>query len=297
MFSRILILLLSTVLFSLPASSQEGTPGRPIRIGFNGGSSPGIIKIKANAFAAFLEERSGLQIKPVIAGSYSLLIRDIGANQVDFAWLSPLGLIKAEEVADAKVLLKAVRSGQPYYWSAVLVRKDSGIRKLGDLKDKRFAFTHLGSTSGYVIPKSSLLKEGIDPDTFFSEVLYAGGHGEVIRMVLDGRVDAGATFADDPRGKIGSWTAEEFLPREEAAKLSTIFLSHPIPGDTFTATGKMYSTHPALVDKVVKAMVEMGNSRPGQTILRDLYNIDSLEEARSKDYDPVREAYKRVFSL
>jgi len=280
---------------ALSASAQLGTLERPIRIGFNGGDSPGIIKLKANAFTVFLEEHSGLILQPVIASSYSELIRLIGEEKVDFAWLSPQGLITAEETADAKVLLKAVRAGQPYYWSVILVRKDSGLRELGDLKGKRLAFTHLGSTSGYVIPKSSLLGLGIDPDGFFAEVVFAGGHRDVVNMVLDGRVDAGATFADNERGTVGSWTSEEFHPREESAKLRAIYISEKIPGDTFTATRGMTESHPEAMAKLVDALKAMGDTRAGKIILTDLYNIDSLVEAESADYEPVREAFRRVF--
>ena len=295
MAPRRFLALFVLIALALAAAAQEGSIEKPLRIGFNGGDSPGIIRIKANAFSAFLEEKSGIFFKPVIAESYSQLIRFIGEGRVDFAWLSPLGLITAEETGDARVLLKAVRGGQPYYWSVILVRRDSNLRELGDLKGKRFAFTHLGSTSGYVIPKANLMDKGIDPDEFFGEVVFAGGHRQVVQMVLDGTVDAGATFADHPRGLVGSWTSEEFHPREEAAQLKPIFISEKIPGDTFTATGSMAERDPEMVSRVVEALLLMGDSRPGQVILQDLYNIDSLTAARSEDYDPVREAFSQVF--
>jgi len=50
-----------------------------------------------------------------------------------------------------------------------------------------------------------------------------------------------------------------------------------------------------MVSRVVEALLLMGESRPGQVILQDLYNIDSLTAARSEDYDPVREAFSQVF--
>lgn len=293
--SILFALLLSVLLLSAPAVRAEEAPDDEVlRIGFNGGDSPGIIRIKANAFAAFLEERCGLLCEPVITESYSQLIRAIAENKVDFAWLSPLGYVTAAQVADARVLLKAVRNEQPYYWSVILVRKDSGYKTLGDLKNQRFAFTHLGSTSGYVVPMSSLLDEGVDPDRFFSEIVYAGGHNAVIRMVLDGEVAAGATFADDPAGKEGSWTAEEFIAAEEAKLLRPIFFSPAIPGDTFTVTARYAEKRKKRVALVKATLLEMGDSRTGQRILGDLYNIDDLTEGSDADYDPIRQAFQNV---
>jgi phosphonate transport system substrate-binding protein len=279
---------------SAPSSAQEGTPNSPVRIGFNGGENPGIIKLKANAFCAFLQERSGVVCKPYIAESYSQLIRAIAEESVDFSFLSPLGLITAEQVAGAQILLKSVRNDQSYYWSVLLVRKDSGLKNLNDLKGRSLAFTHLGSTSGYVIPMSSLMNQGIDPDKYFSEVVYAGGHTAVIRMILDGEVDAGATFADDPRGVEGSWTAEEFLPARESRQLKPIFFSEKIPGDNFSVTRRMLKDWPGVVKLLKEKLMAMGESSTGQTILRDLYNIDSLTEGQNGDYDTVREAFQAV---
>ena len=278
------------------AAARDGSRESPIRIGFNGGENPGIIRVKANAFAAFLEERSGVSCEAFVAESYGQLIRAIAEGKVDFSFLSPLGYITAEQVAQAQLLLKSVRGGQPYYWSVILVRKDSGIRSLDDLKGKRFAFTHLGSTSGYVIPKSALLGTGIDPEEYFSEVIYAGGHSTVIRMILDGKVDAGATFADDAEGKVGSWTAEEFVAAEEAKQLRPIFFSEKIPGDTFIVTRAIGEEQPKLVARLKESLIAMGDSRAGRTILNELYNIDSLMEGESSDYDPVRAAFHAVRS-
>ncbi len=282
------------LLAALPASAKNADSDQPVRIGFNGGDSPGIIRIKANAFVAFLEERSGVLCEPVITESYSQLIRAIAENKVDCAWLSPLGYITAAQVADTHVLLKAVRNEQPYYWSVILVRKDSGLKELGDLKNRSFAFTHLGSTSGYVVPMSSLLSEGIDPDRFFSEIVYAGGHSAVIRMILNGEVDAGATFADDPKGKEGSWTAEEFIAAAEAKQLKPIFFSPPIPGDTFTVTARYIENQKQQVALLKTTLLEMGDSRTGHMILKDLYNIDDLTEGADEDYDPIRQAFQSV---
>jgi phosphonate transport system substrate-binding protein len=277
-----------------PLPAQEGTEALPLRIGFNGGTSPGIIRLKANAFAAFLEERSGLRCQPVVVDSYSQLIRAIAENRVEFAFLSPLGYVTAAQVADAEILLKCERGGHPHYWSVILVRRDSGIHNLGELKGKRIAFTHLGSTSGYVVPMSALLAEGIDPDRFFAEIVYSGGHSAVIRAVLAGEVDAGATFADDPEGREGAWTAEEFIAAAEAAKLVPIYFSPPIPGDTFTVTARMRERQAAVVEQVRAVLLAMGQSNAGRLILGDLYNIDNLIPGQDADYEVVRTAFAAV---
>ena len=50
-----------------------------------------------------------------------------------------------------------------------MVGANSGINKLGDLKNKTFSFVDPASTSGHLYPKSLLLSKGYDPETFFSK--------------------------------------------------------------------------------------------------------------------------------
>ena len=61
-----------------------------------------------------------------------------------------------------------------------------------------------------------------------------------------------------------------------------------------TVTQKMQESQPDVVDSIKSVLIDMGESKPGRTILKDLYNIDSLQEALSTDYDPVREAFQLV---
>ncbi|GIW22853.1 MAG: hypothetical protein KatS3mg068_1860 [Candidatus Sericytochromatia bacterium] len=88
-----------------------------------------------------------------------------------------------------------------FIMGAIIVRKDSNINTLKDLKGKRFAFGDPISTSSHIFPKMLLIKNGINPDTDFVNVLFAGTHDSVVLSVYNKKVDAGATFSDDKEGK------------------------------------------------------------------------------------------------
>ncbi len=76
----------------------------------------------------------------------------------------------------------------------------------------------------------------------------------------------------------------------------TIFFSEKIPGDTFIVTHVMKEEQPEVVEQIKDSLIAMGDSRAGHTILRELYNIDSLMEGESADYNPVRAAFQAVRS-
>ena len=75
-----------------------------------------------------------------------------------------------------------------------MVRSDSGINSLKDLKGKSFAFVDPASTSGHLYPKTLLFSKGLDPKTFFGKSVFAGSHNAVVFSIYKGEVDGGAAY-------------------------------------------------------------------------------------------------------
>ena len=64
------------------------------------------------------------------------------------------------------------------------------------------------SASGYVVPRVGLAAVGVDPRVAFAEERFWHSHEAVVRAVVAGRADFGATYAGvGPGGEItrGSW--------------------------------------------------------------------------------------------
>ena len=49
-----------------------------------------------------------------------------------------------------------------------------------------------------MLPRIQLASRGIDPSTVLREELFLRSHAEVVRAVLDGRADVGATYGQRP---------------------------------------------------------------------------------------------------
>ncbi len=107
--------------------------------------------------------------------------------------------------------------------------------------------------------------------------------------VLNGSVDAAATYVNDKAGTDGSWT-----PIDKDKKIQVVFITDPIPADTMTTSNKFATKNKELVDLTVKILGDMGKEPAGRKILMDLYRIDGMKPATSKDYDIVRAAAKVV---
>ena len=282
----------NSFLSSQPIRAEGKEKRTEILMGFNPAENVDVVEMNAKAFSKYYEERTGLSVKTFIATDYTALVEALRSGKVDFAWLAPFSFVKAEEIADAKVLLKSVRHGRASFFSAIIVRSDSNIKTVADLKGRTIAWVDPSSTSGHIFPKASIMsKYKVDPDDFFKRQVFAGSHDALVLAVLNGTVDAGATFSNDQKGENGSWHLFLKTP-EDKKKIRVVHVSDPITGDTVTTTNKFYKENRELVEKTKKILLEMKKTKEGKKILRDLYRIDSLVPAESKDYEAVRQAAK-----
>lgn len=281
----------SCVILSLAFTSQSiaATPKKEIVMGFNPAENAELMETNSKAFAEYFKAKTGMNVKTFIATDYTALIEALRSGRVDFAWLPPFSFVKGEKVANAQVLLKSVRKGNPFYYAAIITRSDKGINKIDDLKGKTIAWVDPSSSAGHVFPKASVMnKFKVDPDKFFSKQVFAGSHDALVLSVLNGTVDAGATFCNDLKGTDGAWT--QYLKPEDQGKIKVVHVTDPIPGDTMTSSKKFIDNNKELVDMTVKTLVGMNDTEEGKKLLKTLYRIDAVTPAKSADYEPVRAA-------
>ncbi len=280
--------LMATVL--LTATGAQAYAPKVLRVGFVPSENLQNILKKTRPVIEALHKELNLQVVPFVATDYTGIIEAMRANKLDVAFFAPGAYVLAEKKANAQVILKAQRKGKAFFYSAVITHKDSGIKRLQDLKGKTFAFVDPASTSGGIYPKVMFMNAGINPERDFTRVIYAGGHDAAVLAVLNKKVDAAATFANDTKGEDAAWT--QFLTRPgEARQIVPIAFSKPIPSDLIAVHSKL---DPALIQKVRKVFVGMSATPAGRKQLWDLYRIDAFVEATPADFEPVREAFGKV---
>jgi len=160
-----------------------------------------------------LGDRLGFQIKLEVSATYEELIAKVISNDVQFAILGPVQYVVAKwKDSELVYLCTTMRQGEgqrrAYYFSTILVRKDSGVENIFQLENSSFAFIDPRSTSGYRFPMLHFYKSGIEPENFFKKVVFAGSHIIATDMLANGEVDAVATYdsnlltAEKKHGKI-----------------------------------------------------------------------------------------------
>ncbi len=163
--------------------------------------------------ADFLAKKLGRSVELRTVDSWEGLAKSLSTGETDIALLGPWGYVLANNQANAQVISTILYDGKPEYFAIMITHPDSGINSPRDLKGKTFAFGDKGSTSGYLIPLHYFMQQGIDPDSYFSKVLYTK-HQAIEMQVTQGAIDAGADYNRNRNAMI-----EQGLIKAEKSKI------------------------------------------------------------------------------
>ncbi len=284
LLQRFFVLLLALLLV---ACGDSGKAGKTLRVGFVPAEDAQQVMQNAQPIVEILRQRLGMEVEPFVATDYTGVVEALRVNKLDIAFLTPASYVLAKNEANVRVVLKSERKGIPFYFAAIITRADSGIRNLEDLRGKTFAFGDSLSTTGNVVPRQMFKQRGIDPVRDFKQILYSGGHDATVLAVLNGKVDAGATYANSPDSKDTAWMRYLKNP-EDVEKIRAIAFSEPIPADNLVISANLDEK---IAKKIEETFIELSRDPKGKTMLRDLYQIDGFVPASDKDYDSVRQAF------
>jgi phosphonate transport system substrate-binding protein len=287
MADRTLAILLLLILLFTTACGNSRKENRVLRVGFVPSEDAQQVIQNAQPIVEVLQKGLGMEVQPFVATDYTGVIEALRVNKLDVAFLTPASYVLAKNEAKVRVVLKSERKGSPYYYAAIITRADSGIERLEDLRGKTFAFGDPLSTSANVFPRKMLKERGIDPVRDFKQILYSGGHDATVLAVLNGKVDAGATYANSPDSNDTAWMRYLKNP-DDVKKIRAIAFSEPIPADNLVINANLEAE---IAKKVELTFLELSRDANGKKTLRDLYQIDGFVPASDNDYDSVRQAF------
>lgn len=190
------IIFIAVFLISLcmPESSLAQAPQQNILIGIAPEINIFKQKQRFDALGEFLSKKTGVTVTFTILSSYGEMIDNFIAGKIDGAFFSSFSGAIAIRRAGAVPLLRTVNlDGTSTYSGYIYVRKDSAIRSVKDMKNRRMAYVDKATTAGYLFPVAHLRMNGVaDPERFFSETFFTGSHDAAINAVLTRKADVGA---------------------------------------------------------------------------------------------------------
>lgn len=273
---------------------RSGSPGskeNPIRFFFMPLKGEAAFQQNAPIIQKFIEETTGLSVKPVSAPDFVTITKAFGNNMADVAFMNTLGYLMARDWAKAEAHLLALY-GDVYrtYRGEIVARADGPVGAPSDLTGKTVALSDPFSASGYLYALKFFRDHGIQP----AKTLFASGHRKAVEMVYEGKADAAATYHTQP----GSGGQERDARAEIAAdhpdvfaKVRIVALTDEIPNGPVA----LRHTLPADIKaKIVGALIEFARTPEGRATLMNLYNMTGLTLASDADYDGVQRVLREL---
>ena len=157
------------------------------------------VEKRYEAFVSYLSKEIGVPVKLRIANDYAAVIEGQIAGNIHIAKYGPASYARAF-MNGAKIdpfAMEVNKDGTKGYYSVLYVKKDSPIQKIEDLKGKNLGLVDPNSTSGNNVPRYAMDKMGIEPEKFFSNVVYTGSHENAVIALQQGQVDAAFNWWND----------------------------------------------------------------------------------------------------
>jgi phosphonate transport system substrate-binding protein len=227
-----------------------------------------------------LAAKLGKKVQLRTVDTWEGLAKSLANNETDIALLGPWGYVLANNESGAQAVATIQYDGKPEYFAIIVVGPNSTAKSIDDLKGKTFAFGDKGSTSGYLIPFYMFQKKGIDPDKFFSRVIYTK-HQAIETQVSKGELDAGADYNRNRNAMI-----EQGLIKAEDSKI--IWTSDPLPNDAVAVSQRLLADK-AFVAKLQAALLGVGEElKKNPALLPNHYT--GFSKSDNAFYKPVRDA-------
>ncbi len=267
---------------SAPASPEARAEAKPpVRLGVVTFYNPRLMFLKYQPLVDYLTARTGMRWELVISGSYENTVEALCSGALSVAYLGPLTYVRAHEQCGASPVVKLLTKGRPTFQSLIVVRQDSGIRSLKDLRGKSFGFGSPLSTSSHIVPRAMLERAGLRPGADV-RCRYYMHHESAVRAVLLGEVDAAGV-----RDIVG----ESFAGRG----LRVLDRSEPLPNFPLVAGP---GAAPGAVREMVRALVEVPAADPRARAAIAGWDEElagGFAAAESAQFEPLRALGERIF--
>ncbi|WP_295801654.1 putative selenate ABC transporter substrate-binding protein [uncultured Microbulbifer sp.] len=264
-----------------PGASAKSTP-KVLRVSAIPDEAPTELLRKFKPLGQYLERQLGMPVQFIPVTDYAAVVEGLAAERVDLAWLGGFTFVQARLKTGNAIPL--VQREQDRRFTSKFITADPSVKSLRDLEGKRFVFGSISSTSGSLMPRYFMAKEGIKPETFFSRVAYSGAHDATAAWVQAGKADAGVLNAS-------VWDKLVAAGRVDTDKVRVLATTPPYFDYNWTARGDL---DPALLTKIQQAFLSLDPANPAHKAILDLQAAERFIETSPENYRSIEDAARSV---
>ncbi len=230
--------------------------------------------------AKYLSSKIGKRVELVVSKDFQTFWEGVKKKEYDLVHYNQYHYIKSHKELDYDVILMNEEFGSPKVNAAIIVRKDSGINSVADLKGKKILFggnkqamqSYIGAVQ---ILKNGGLKQGSYAEDFavnppnvvlavFNKMADAGGIGEVLLQL------------------------QKIKEKVDVTQLKVLARGDDLPMLCWAVKKEMNKD---LAQKIQKTMIGLKNDEAGKNILKGA-EATAFVSAADKDYDIIRKIVK-----
>jgi phosphonate transport system substrate-binding protein len=243
--------------------------------------APTELQRKFEPLGAYLEKATGWKIHFVPVTDYAATVEGLAAKKLDLVWYGGFTFVQARRRTGNAIPL-VQREEDAHFHSKFIVASGSKAKSLADLKGANFAFGSVSSTSGHLMPRFYLLKNGIDPDKDFSKVAFSGAHDITAKWVESGRVDAGV---------LNESVFQKLIDEKkiDATKVRVLWTTPDYYDYNWTVRGDL---EPQLIEKIRGAFLSLDYGKPEQKKILELQRTHKFIPTQPENYRSIEEAAK-----
>ena len=241
-------------------------------------------------FVEYLSRELGIKVNLRIANDYAAVIEGQRAGNIHIGYYGPASFARARltGVKTDAFVIDVNSDGSKGYYSVFYVLAKSPYQKIDDLKGKNLGLVDPNSTSGNNMPRFKMNQMGIDPEAYFSKIIFTGSHENAVLALAQGTVDVAANWwnAEDD-SNLTRMLAKNMVKSSDGTPLkkedfriivkSDLIINSPyaylsdLPDDMKAAIKKAFLDAPEKARDAFKKLSD-GKNLPWQPIANDDYN-------------------------
>ncbi len=269
---------LMVTLFATTGAFAQGT----LKVSAIPDENPTELQRKFEPLGKYLASKTGMKVEFTPVSDYAATVEGLAAGKIDLVWYGGFTFVQASKRSNGTAIPLVQREEDEKFKSVFITPVSSGINKIADLKGKTFTFGSQSSTSGHLMPRFFLMKEGIDADKDLKRIAFSGAHDATALQVAGGKVDAGAL-------NISVWEKMVAEKKIDITQVKVFYTTPPYFDYNWTVRGDLDK---ALIGKIRDAFLALDNKNPEHAEILKLQRATKFIATKAENYKGIEDAAK-----
>ena len=268
-FPILLVAALSSVPLLTGSALAAEQGAQEIRFGSVAMDIPPVMHQRLTPLTRYLSETLKRPVTLKLSPNMPAAIDDVAKGEVDLAYLTPVAYIKSHAKGKTQLVVNTLTNNKPSFQLMIAVRDDSPIKRVEDLKGKKFAF----GDKAAILQRAVVVGAGL-PLESLGDYKFIGHYDNIAKGVFSGDFDAG--ILKDTTAAV--W---------QKKGLRVLYSSAPLPPYNIVASSKVDAE---LLKKIRAAFLALDMKNPAHKAVIEALDkeYDGFAPTSDADYDVVR---------